>query len=221
MAHAPLNDPNPESLLFMSENLVDITALFAFAFAAIGLLGSPGPAIAALLAVGKVSGFRSGLQFYGGLQVGLGTAAALSAAGFVGIVTALPALKIAMTVVACVYLLYLAYKIATAPMADEANDTDNAPTGGFALAGAAVGITNPKAYIAFAALMSPVTLVVEHAPADALVKWAVVVLVMIVVDFAWLLAGVALGTSRLPPRAERGLNWLLAAMIVLAGTALL
>lgn len=70
----------------------------------------------ALAAVGKVHGGRKGLRFYGGLQLGLAAAAAVSAAGLVSLVTAIPALRIAMTVVAGAYLLYLAWKIATAPV---------------------------------------------------------------------------------------------------------
>lgn len=199
---------------------VDFSTTLAFTLAAIGLLGSPGPAIAALLAVGKVHGLVPGLRFFAGLQVGLASAAALSAAGFVGLVTAFPVLRIVMTVIACAYLLYLAYKIATAPVGNDEPAADNMSKGGFGIAGAVVGITNPKAYIAFAALMSPVTLVPVNAPIDALLKWAIVVAVMIVVDILWLIAGVALGRASLPPRAEQILNYLLAAMIVVAGAAL-
>jgi threonine/homoserine/homoserine lactone efflux protein len=79
-----------------------------------------------------------------------------------------------------------------------------------------VGITNPKAYVAFASLMAPVTLVVSSALGDGILKWVLVVAVMIVVDILWLLAGVALGKASLPPNIERGLNYVLAAMIVAA-----
>ncbi|MFD0860189.1 LysE family translocator [Roseovarius aquimarinus] len=197
--------------------IIDLVAAGAFTLAAIGLLGSPGPAIAALLAVGKTHGLGGGLRFYGGLQIGLATAAAISAAGFVSLIVAVPATRVVMIVVATAYLLYLAYKIATAPVRAEPSDAEAAaPKGGFALAGAVVGITNPKAYVAFASLMAPVTLVASTALGDGILKWLLVVLVMIVVDILWLLAGVALGRASLPPSIERGLNYILAAMIVAA-----
>ena len=205
-------------MLFTS---LDLPVLFAFVVAAIGLLGSPGPAIAALLAVGKVHGFGPGLRFYGGLQVGLATAAALSAAGFVGIVTTFPVLRVAMTIIACGYLLYLAYKIATAPVGNDETGAQATPSGGFGFAGAVLGITNPKAYVAFAALMAPVTIIAANSAADAVVKWILVVAVMIVVDFAWLLAGLILGRTNLPSRVERLINWSLATLVVVAGAALL
>jgi len=201
----------------MTFEIIDIVAAGAFILAAIGLLGSPGPAIAALLAVGKTHGFAGGLRFYSGLQIGLATAAAISAAGFVSLIVAVPATRIVMVVVATAYLLYLAYKIATAPVgADPAEAEAMTPKGGFVLAGAIVGITNPKAYVAFASLMAPVTLIASTAFGDGLLKWVLVVLVMIVVDLLWLLAGVALGRASLPPTIERGLNYILAAMIVAA-----
>jgi len=201
----------------MSYESIDLVAAGAFTLAAIGLLGSPGPAIAALLAVGKTHGLGGGLRFYTGLQFGLATAAAISAAGFVSLIVAVPATRIVMMVIATAYLLYLAHKIATAPVgADPSEPELEAPKGGFALAGAVVGITNPKAYVAFASLMAPVTLVASSALGDGILKWVLVVVVMIVVDILWLLAGVALGKASLPPNIERGLNYVLAAMIVAA-----
>jgi len=191
------------------------TTLVAFALAAVGLLGSPGPAIAALVAVGKVHGGRKGLWFYGGLQLGLAAAAAVSAAGFVSLVTAVPVLRMAMIVVAGAYLLYLAWKIASAPIGTP-TDTVEPPKGGFVLAGATLGLTNPKAYVAFAALMAPVTLVSGDAFVDAALKWSVVVAVMIIVDLLWLAGGVWLGRATLPPMAERILNVVLGAAILAA-----
>lgn len=196
-------------------SLTESIPLAAFALAAIGLLGSPGPAIAALVAVGKVHGGRKGLRFYGGLQIGLAAAAAVSAAGLVSLVTAVPVLRIGMSVVAGAYLLYIAWKIATAPVGAP-TETVEPPKGGFVLAGATLGMTNPKAYVAFAALMAPVTLVSGDAFLDSALKWSVVVAVMIIVDLLWLAGGVWLGRATLPPMAERILNFVLAASIVAA-----
>lgn len=196
----------------------DNVAVVAFVLAAIGLLGSPGPAIAALVAVGKVHGGRKGLRFYGGLQFGLAAAAAMSAAGLVSLVTTVPTIRVAMTIIAGAYLLYLAWKIAMAPVG-ASNDAVTPPKGGFVLAGATLGITNPKAYVAFAALMAPVALVPNSAAFDAGLKWLLVVLVMMVVDLLWLAGGIWLGRTTLRPTAERVLNLVLALAIV--GAAIL
>src|SRR3954469_4906734 len=106
-----------------------------FSLAAIALLGSPGPAIAALLAVAKGQGLRRGLVFYGGLQVGLALAAAASAVGLFSVLQAFPAVLTAMSIMATMYLMYIAYKIAVAPVGlpEEAsnNRTDATALGGF------------------------------------------------------------------------------------------
>ena len=194
---------------------IDLSAAGVFTLAAIGLLGSPGPAIAALLAVGKAHGLATGLRFYAGLQVGLAVVAAISALGLVSLIVAVPAVRVAMLVIATAYLLYLAWKIATAPVGDNEAGPE-APAGGFATAGAVLGITNPKAYVAFASLMATRTLVAGSVVGDGVLKWLLVVLVMLTVDMLWLVAGVALGRASLPAKLERTLNIALALMIVAA-----
>lgn len=60
---------------------MDVAETARFLVAAIALLGSPGPAIAALLAVGRAEGWAGGLRFFAGLQIGLASAAAISVVG--------------------------------------------------------------------------------------------------------------------------------------------
>ena len=92
-----------------------------FLVAATALLGSPGPAIAALLAVGRVAGWPGGMRFYFGLQIGLASAALLTALGLFSLVSAYPTMLRAMSLVATAYLLFLAWKIASAPTRHEEN----------------------------------------------------------------------------------------------------
>lgn len=56
--------------------MVDLVSAGFFVMAALALLCSPGPAIAALLAIGRLHGMVTGLRFYLGLQIGLAVAAA-------------------------------------------------------------------------------------------------------------------------------------------------
>lgn len=184
-----------------------------FILAAVALLGSPGPAIAALLAVGRVDGWTGGLRFYAGLQIGLATAAGISIAGLFAAVSTFPAALLAMSLIATVYLLYLAYKIATAPVGKK---DGNGSQSSSLLAGLLLGVTNPKAYLAFASLFASFLLVEADVTADSVAKWSIVVAVMIVVDLAWLWIGVRLGRLNLSDRAERRVNVTLAGTIVLA-----
>lgn len=192
---------------------LDTANLALFAVAATVLLGSPGPGIAALISVGRRKGLVGGLGFYGGLQIGLAVAAAIAAAGLFSAVQTLPFAQRALAVVATAYLLYLAWKIATAPVGEPeaAKASDLAET---ALGGALLGVTNPKAYIAFASLMAAYPIVRRHPPLDLGIKWLVCVIVMVVVDLAWLALGVAVGKARLSPGAERTMNWIMGGLIL-------
>lgn len=199
----------------MDISRIDFNAAGLFTLAAIGLLGSPGPAIAALLAVGKVHGFSHGLRLFFGLQVGLGTAAAISAAGLVSLFVAAPFIRFGMLAVATAYLIYLAWQIGTAPTGQVEPETDTPPES-LILAGVILGIANPKAYIAFASLMASYAINADNPLRDGTTKWVIIVIVMIVVDFLWLLLGVAIGRAVLPPKAERAINVLLGGMIAVA-----
>ena len=196
----------------------DTTNLALFTVAAIVLLGSPGPGIAALIAVGRGKGFVGGLRFYSGLQLGLAAAAGISAAGLFSAIQALPFAARGLAIVAALYLLYLAWKIATAPVGETSaiRPRDFAETG---LGGALLGVTNPKAYIAFASLMAAYPIARDRQTLDLSVKWLICVAVMVVVDLAWLWLGVVVGKARMTPKAERAMNLVMGGLIL--ATALL
>jgi threonine/homoserine/homoserine lactone efflux protein len=63
------------------------------------------------------------------------------------LLAAFPSALRGMTIAATVYLIYLAYKIASSPVGETARLTNSSPAAGFLL-----GLTNPKAYLAFASL---------------------------------------------------------------------
>lgn len=197
---------------------VSYSAAALFLLAAIMLLGSPGPGIAALIAVGRARGFAGGLRYFWGLQLGLALAAGISAAGLFSLIQAWPLANMAMISAAILYLIWLAYQIAFAPLSGgpgtgtgRGNDAGISATaaGGFLL-----GITNPKSYLAFIALFASYLIVPANGPADMALKWLICVFVMILVDLVWLWLGVVIGRANLSPKAERALN------LVMGGTIL-
>lgn len=192
---------------------MDLRATGLYVVMAIGLLGSPGPGIAALLAVGKTQGWMRSLRYYAGLQIGLGIALALSGAGLVSIMIAYPQITSAMTALATGYLLYLAYAIATSPTGTTAIGKPRSPS---ATSGMLLGITNPKAYLAFASLLTSPFNLVADAAANVGAKMTLTMLVIVAVDIVWLWIGVALGRAHLAQRAERALNISMGSMIVAA-----
>lgn len=191
-------------------------AMIIFLAAAIALLGSPGPAIAALVALGRAKGVLRGMGFFVSMQVGLAIAAAISVAGVISLFQALPWLKPLLIGLSVIYMLWLAWTIATSELSGGVGGAgDQAFTLPF---GFFLGIANPKAYLAFASLFGSFAIAT---PAfgfrDGLTKWAACVIVMIVVDFAWLYAGAALGRIKLTSRAERGMNVVMGGAIAVAG----
>jgi threonine/homoserine/homoserine lactone efflux protein len=198
---------------------MDWTATWTFIAGATALLGSPGPGIAALLAVGRVEGWGGGLRYFVGLQTGLALACAATAAGLVSLLTIFPfALRI-LTILSVVYLIYLAYRIATADVsmhsAVSMHCEETSPRFS-ALSGFLLGVANPKAYLAFVSLLASRALVEGSHRNDVLVKWLLCLAVILVVDLAWLFAGVQLRRLRLARRAERVLNRTLGATVLLA-----
>lgn len=196
-----------------------IAEFWVFLLAALALLGSPGPAIAALLALGRAEGWSSGLRFYAGLQVGLALAAGISIAGLFTVISLFPGATAVMSGIATLYLIYLAFRIATSPVGQKSGSTSisSSPFAGFLL-----GITNPKAYLAFASLFTSFQIIPDNSQLDSLTKWLAVVAVIMFVDLIWLWVGVRLGQLDLSQNSERALNYVLAAAVVAAaGVALI
>lgn len=184
-----------------------------FLLAALALFGSPGPAIVALVAVSRKEGGRRGLGFFCGLQFGLAIASGLSIVGLFTILEAVPGALLAMTVASSAYLLFLAYRIAFAPIAH--SNAQSSPASS-PMAGMLLSLFNPKAYAAFLSLFASFVLMEGDVGQDNLLKWALCVFVNVVVDLIWLWIGVSLGKAKLSAASERALNLTMGAAIVLA-----
>jgi threonine/homoserine/homoserine lactone efflux protein len=195
---------------------MNIGAVEAFVATATALLGSPGPGIAALLALGRSRGWSGSLRYFAGLQIGLAVALAISGIGVVSLFTAYPALTRAMVIIATMYLVYLSYAIAASPVGKGRAD---APLSHAPLAGLLLGISNPKAYLAISSLLaSPLRLTIRE-NSNIWLKAALCMAVIIVVDLVWLWIGVVLGRSKLSPAGERFMNVAMG-VTILAVTAL-
>jgi threonine/homoserine/homoserine lactone efflux protein len=160
------------------------------------------------------------VRLYAGMQVGLALAAGLSAAGLASLLAALPGLHLVLTVVSVAYLAWLAWRVASAPVGDGAIGEGSSARLTFA-GGFVLGAANPKAYLAFVSLFGSFALAQAGTRTDALIKWALCVLVMVVVDLAWLALGVVLGRIRLGAKGERAMNLAMGgAILAAAGLAL-
>jgi threonine/homoserine/homoserine lactone efflux protein len=181
--------------MLAAENLVP------FIIAAFALTGSPGPATLGLAAAAAAFGIRASLALMTGIIVGVLAVFALAAAGLTGLILAQPVLGPVVKALAALYMLWLAYSIATAPPLGQGGNA-RAPT---LFGGIFLGVGNPKAYAAMAALASGFALSPDRAT-DAAVKAVLLLGIMVVADLAWLLAGSGLARVMRRPAWSRAIN---------------
>lgn len=132
----------------------------------------PGPDVAAIIGSGLSGGLPSALRLVLGLILGHAIWMTAAVTGLAALAQALGAAFIAVKLGAVAYLLYLAWKLWTAPLA--AKSEPDAPfsagrTG--VLTGVLVSLSNPKALVFFSAVV-PSILPLEHLSLG---------------DFAWLI----------------------------------
>ena len=109
------------------------------------------------------------------------------------------------------YMLYLAWRIATAPPLSEQAGQQRPPT---FFGGLLLSLVNPKGYAAMAALYSGFVLVHDRLALDVAAKMAVLVLIITAVNVAWLFAGAALTCLFREPRTNRVINVAFAVLLV-------
>lgn len=183
---------------------------------ALALMGTPGPVTLSMAAVGSAFGARPSLGYLAGACSGTTTILVLVASGFTGIVLAVPVLLPVLGALALAYILYLAWRIATAPPLAERGAGGKAPSfvGGYLLA-----IANPKAYAVMGALHSSAVLVAGSALSDAAAKMAVLVPLVVAINATWLAFGSIFSAFLSRPRLGRAINIAFAVLLLLSVVA--
>jgi threonine/homoserine/homoserine lactone efflux protein len=173
-------------------------------------MGSPGPATISLTATGSANGARPSIPYLGGIIAG--TTLVLLAVG-TGITTALlavPALETLLIAVSAAYVLWLAYQIATAPPLAERGAASTKPT---LVGGVLLGVANPKAWVAIAAVFASAELS-DSATVDGVAKIVVLTIMIVVINTGWLLAGASFAPMLSEPRRARVFNVVMAVALV-------
>ncbi len=184
--------------------------LTGFILAALALCGSPGPATVSLAATGAAFGPRRSLAYTAGIDAGMVVVMSVTAAGVTGLVLAIPGATPVVAVLAALYFVHLAWRIAKAP---PLGDTAPGSEPSFA-AGVLLSLVNPKGYAAMAALFSGFVLIRGRPELDAALKLGVLVVIVVSVNAAWLIAGAALTRFFREPRTSRVINVAFAILLV-------
>ena len=187
--------------------------LFLLWLAAFPLMGSPGPATMSLAGLGTAYGFRPSTRYLLGIVAGTTAVLVMVATGLTTLLLTEPILVRALTILAAAYILYLAFRIATAPVGPLALHAERAPAfvPGFTLA-----VANPKAFAAIGAVYAGHTLVAGDPAADAVWKVAALALVIVIVNTLWLAFGAVFSRALTHPVAGRAANIVFAVMLLVS-----
>jgi threonine/homoserine/homoserine lactone efflux protein len=187
-------------------------SLARLVLAAAALMGSPGPSTVSLTASGAAFGLRRSLPYCAGLIAGTLAVLLAVVAGVTALLLALPSAASVLAAASVTYILYLAYRIASAPPLSAHGVDAKAPSfsGGLLL-----GSSNPKAYVAIAAVYSGSAVPVGAIAAEALVKTTMLGLIVVLIHVIWLMAGASLSRLLRDPIGSRIANLLLAATLVI------
>jgi threonine/homoserine/homoserine lactone efflux protein len=189
-----------------------VSEIFALLLSSLAIMGSPGPTTMSLVASGSAYGPRACLPYLAGIVAGTTAVLVAVATGITAALLAVPALASVLLAVSAAYILWLAYHIATAPPLADPGSAAGAPT---LAGGALLGVANPKAWVAIAAVFAGST-VAHGALADASAKVALLIMMIVAIHVGWLAAGVPLAPLLRDPRRARAVNLSLALALVCA-----
>lgn len=182
--------------------------LLALVLASTVVMGSPGPATISVAAVGAAFGLRHSLPYACGVILGTIAVLLVVATGVMAVLASVPKLTPLLTVASVAYILYLAFKIATAPPVAARAVGAALPT---FLGGLLLAIANPKAYVAIAAVFAAT----PSSDLDTRLKLVVLAVMIVAIHVLWLLAGAAFARFLRRPRVSRIINLIFAATLVL------
>ncbi len=177
------------------------------------MLGSPGPAPLAVAATGAVFGVRKGFTFLLGLVLGFALVLVIQGLALFFLVGENALLMDALQVFGFLYVLFIAYKIANAPI-HQADNVLSAPPS--LLDGLILNATNPKAYAAMTIIYSQMLLPYSRLELAYVMTALVCFLVVVLIDFLWLFLGKLIRPMLQDPKVGRLVRWVFAVLMVVA-----
>lgn len=175
------------------------------------VMGSPGPATIGATASATAFGLRRALPYLIGSIMGTTAVLIAVAVGLASVLLAEPHVGPVLLALSAAYLLYLAYRTATAPPLAVHRAHARAPawSSGFVLA-----VANPKAYAALGTVFTGTTLGLPTEQLDALVKTLILTVLVVLVHLGWAVAGATFAAALHRPRTARVVNLVLAAALL-------
>ena len=192
--------------------------MLTFAAAVFFLIITPGPGVLSTAGVGAAFGARAGVRYVMGLFIGTNIVALAVITGVAAVVLADPRIRTVLFLLSTGYLLYLAFRIATAGARIAFIEARREPG---IRDGLALQAVNPKAYAVNTVMFSGFAIGLGPV-ADPIVKLIIMNAIWLPLHFLWLGAGVWLRRLDLSPRMQRAINIAMAlSMLLVVGLALL
>lgn len=176
------------------------------------IYATPGPATITIAASGAAFGFRNTLRYILGLILGLELIFVLVAVGLGVLFSTYPTLQIGFKWLSFLYILYLAYRIATSK---KSNVNEAGKPLSF-LNGVSLCLVNPKAYFAVMATVAQFASEGESYIFSLVLLMIWVGVLAFLIDAAWAFAGAYLGTKAQATRTSQIANWALAVLLVIS-----
>ena len=200
---------------------MEISLLLIFAGALLVAAGSPGPSIATLVARVVARGHRDVLPFLVAMWVGEAIWLSLAVWGLNAIAQSFQLVFLSLKWIGVAYLLFLAWKMWNAPPhLDQSSVPERVSPAKMFAAGLAITLGNPKIMIFYMALL-PAIIDLQHL---TLLGWAeltvTMVLVLMVVDAAWVVMAARARLLLQTPQAIRIANRCSAGVMAGAATAI-
>ncbi len=190
---------------------MDLSHLSALALFAFVTTFTPGPNNIMLMTSGANVGFTRSLPHMLGVTLGFALMVLLVGIGLTGVFIRYPMVHSALNTVSLLYLVYLAYKIATSQPAN--SNADYQPMSFFSAV--LFQWVNPKGWT------MALTAVSVYNPSSSWVSLMIISLVFLLANFpsasVWVIAGQRLQNFLTTPKRVRGFNYFMA-LLLLAST---
>ena len=193
--------------------------MIAFASALFILLITPGPGVLTTAGVAAGFGFRAGLPYLAGIVSGALLVMIAVATGLAAFIFSFPPVRTGLLIVSLGYLVYLAFRIASAgsQIAIVASDKPLGYGNGLLLS-----VINPKAYAVSTMLFSGFPFYPDNILLENTTKLAIFLAIAVPIHLVWLGLGAGLKRLALRPRTARLLNIAMAvAMLAVVAIAAL
>ena len=178
----------------------------------LAIMGSPGPTTVSLVGVTAAFGPRRAVPYMVGEITGTTAVLLAVATGITAMLLAVPAISTVLFGASSAYIVWLAYHIATAsPLAAPDEEAVPPSFGG----GLLLGVANPKAWVAIAAVFANSRLS-EVPHVDAALKVTVLSAMVVIIHVAWLVAGASIAPLLRRPSSARVVNIGMAVALVVA-----